>query len=323
MKKILAVGNALVDELLRINSDEQLAKLSLPLGSMTLIGEQQYALLCALRGNLQPTRATGGSAANAIKCVCGLGGSAAFVGRIGSDELGHYYCSELARMGVENRLLHTTGHSGVACTFISPNAERTFATYLGVSAQLCATDITPELFQEADIIHIEGYLVQDHALLSRILEVAHQCGALVSMDLASYNIVIEHRDFLLQCVRQGIDILFANEAESLAFTGTNNAEHALKEMSLLCATTVQKRGKRGSVALSHGQLAEVSAEHVKVVDTTAAGDYYAGGFLWALSQGRTLQQCCMAGSLCSTYIIQLVGGTLPKHQWQEIQEKLR
>ncbi len=318
MKKILGIGNALVDELMLIGSESVLHDMELPVGGMTLIDDAGYDALEDMRHRFVPQRATGGSAGNALLAVAGLGGSCAFVGRIGSDETGRFFADNLHRQGIENRLVQAEGRSGVASTFITSGGERTFATYLGASALLCAEDIADDAFAGAAIVHVEGYLVQNHALLTRILKVARQCSALVALDLASYNVVQEHWDFLRQCVREGVDVLFVNEQESEAFTREADLEEALAQMAGLCPIVVQKRGAKGSVAVRGEERAEVLAHKVQVADTTGAGDFYAGGFLYALALGGTLRQCAEVGALCSAHVIQRVGTALPAEEWDEI-----
>ncbi len=318
MKKILGIGNALVDELMLIDSESMLHDMQLPVGGMTLIDDAGYEALEDKRNLFAPRRATGGSAGNAMLAVAGLGGACIFVGCVAGDETGRFFADNLHRQGIEDRLVHAVGRSGVASTFITPGGERTFATYLGASALLTAEDIADDAFLGAAIVHVEGYLVQNHALLTRILKVARQCGALVSLDLASYNVVQENWDFLHASVRKGVNILFANEQESEAFTREADLEAALDVMAAQCDIVVQKRGAKGSVAMRGSQRAEAPAHRVQVVDTTGAGDFYAGGFLYALARGGALQQCAEVGALCSAHVIQRVGTALPTEEWNEI-----
>lgn len=320
--KIVGIGNVLVDELMQIPSVKVLNEQALPVGSMTLIDEHTYGSLARIREQYPPEMATGGSAANTIKALAGCGGQTAFVGRIAQDAQGDAYTACLRRMGIEGRLVWAEGHTGICSSLVLPDGERTMATYLGVSAGLSARDIRPECFEGCDMAHVEGYLVQDHALIERVVDVALECGISLSMDLASYNIVEANRAFLTRLVRRGVSIVFANEQESLAFTGDTDAELSLGHLADMAPTVVQKRGDAGSVAVRDGERVEVPAEPVPVVDTTGAGDYYAGGFLYGVSRGATLGQCARAGALLSSYVIQRMGCELPAEQWDEIRLKL-
>lgn len=320
--KIVGIGNVLVDELMRISSVSLLKELGLPVGGMTLIDEPAYESLARVRECFPPEVATGGSAGNTVKALAGCGVQTAFVGRIARDAQGGAYTACLQRMGIEDRMVQAEGHTGICSSLILPNGERTFATYLGVSAGLSARDIRPECFDGCGMAHVEGYLVQDHALIERVADVARERGISLSLDLASYNIVEENRAFLTRLVERGVDILFANEQESLAFTGDHDAERSLSHLADMAPTVVQKRGDKGSVAMRGGERVEVQAEPVSVVDTTGAGDFYAGGFLYGVSRGATLGQCARAGALLSSYVIRCLGCELPAGQWEEIRAKL-
>ncbi len=318
MNRIIGIGNALVDVLVRLENDAQLQHLGLAKGGMQLIdGEQQLRLAQELE-QWHPTRATGGSAGNAMLALANLGTHPGFVGRVGDDNMGNFFTENCRTVGIEARLIGQGGATGVANTFISPDAERTFATYLGVAGKLAAEDITPDLFEGYDILHIEGYLVQDHALIRRICEVAKDLGMTTSIDLASYNVVRENLSVLRDLVTRYIDIVFANEEESAAFTEGKNPEEALHEIGSLARWAVVKVGKRGSLGMTDGRKVCVPGRSLDVVDTTAAGDFFAGGFLYALSRNGNLEQCLRMGSLLSQHIIQVVGTRLDEQTWEEI-----
>ncbi len=321
--KILGIGNALVDELMQIPHVRVLKELGLPVGGMTLIDETGYQALSRLREQYPPQMAVGGSAGNAILAAAGAGADAAFLGRVAHDEAGQAYMNNQRLMGIENRLLVVEeGHTGICSSLILPDGERTFATYLGVAADLSVNDITPQTFEGCQLVHVEGYLVQDHALMERIRDVAQECGVLLSLDLASYNVVEAHLSFLRHLVEHGVGIVFANEQESLSFTGGSDLVESLRQMAGITETVVQKRGASGSVAVSKGVRAQAPGCHVNVVDTTGAGDYYAGGFLYAWMRGASLQQCVNVGSLLSSYVIQTVGAQLSPAVWDEVRKKL-
>ncbi len=322
--KILGIGNALVDELMQIPSARVLKEIGLPVGSMTLIDEAAYEALSRVREQYPPQMATGGSAGNAVLAAAGAGARTAFLGRVARDAAGSAFINNQRRMGIESRLqVEEEGHTGICSCLILPDGERTFATHLGVAGDLSADDITPEQFADCGFAHVEGYLVQNHRLMDRIVDMARDCGVTVSLDLASYNVVEEHLQFLHQLVERGVDIVFANEQESLAFTGSSNLEEALRLMAGMAETVVQKRGADGSVAVCKGVRAQATAGRVSVVDTTGAGDYYAGGFLYGLSRGASLQQCVSAGTLLSSFVIQNVGAQLSPGQWDEISGLLK
>lgn len=212
---------------------------------------------------------------------------------------------------------HSKQASGVASTFISPDGERTFGTYLGAAADLTADDLDASIFQGYDYFYVEGYLVQNHALIDRAIGLARESGLQVCLDMASYNIVEEDYDFFVHLVDQ-TDIVFANADEARVFTGKGPHE-AADELARTCRIAVVKNGKKGAVIRGGGQAFDVPALDVPhVVDTTAAGDFFAAGFLYGLSDGEPLLRCAELGSLLAGQVIQVAGTILPEAVWDEV-----
>lgn len=205
----------------------------------------------------------------------------------------------------------------MASTFISPDGERTFGTYLGAAADLTANDLDASIFQGYDYFYVEGYLVQNHALIDRAIGLAHEAGLQVCLDMASYNIVEEDYDFFVHLVDRA-DIVFANADEARVFTGKGPHE-AADELVRTCRIAVVKNGKKGAVIRGDGQAFDVPALDVPhVVDTTAAGDFFAAGFLYGLSDGAPLPGCAELGSLLAGQVIQVAGTRLPEAVWDEV-----
>lgn len=321
MDRVIGIGNALVDVLVRLQDETLLSRLGLPKGGMQLIDDQRQQSLTQQILPLQPARATGGSAGNAVLALANLGAQPGFIGRVGDDDMGRFFQSNCQAVGIDARLITGPGQSGVANTFITPDAERTFATYLGVAGQLTADDVTPQLLAGYQVLHIEGYLVQNHELILHTCRLAKQLGMRVSIDLASYNVVEANLSLLRNLVSQYIDVVFANEEESRAFTGGKQPEDALLEIAQMADVAVVKLGSRGATAMRDGRQAYVPGRSQGVVDTTAAGDFFAGGFLYALCQGATLEQCLRMGTLLASNIIQVIGTRLPDSQWQTIRRE--
>lgn len=319
MKKILGIGNALVDVLARVENEGILNELQLPKGSMQLIDTCRYMQIRQRLDTLDTQRTTGGSACNTMLAIANLGGSAGLAGKTGRDEAGRFFADSFESHGVATRLLkHDSLPTGVASTFITPDGQRTFGTYLGAAATLTADDVRREWFEGYHYFYIEGYLVQNHDLIRRAVTTAHEAGLTVCIDMASYNIVQAERDFFGELL-QMTDIVFANEQEAAAFTGADNALHNLEVLSRLCRIAVVKIGKKGVWVRSGHDMTHSPAREVPVVvDTTAAGDYFSAGFLHALSEGGSLQDCAGLGSLLAGHIIEVVGTALPPETWQQI-----
>ena len=324
MDKITGIGNALVDSLVHITDDAELERLKLPKGSMQLIDEQQYAALSREMNRLSPKCATGGSAANAMLALARLGRKPGFIGKTGDDEMGRFYAGTMSAAGADIHVAHSSLPTGVASTFISPDGQRTFATFLGAAATLEPADIRPEMIEGSRYLYLEGYLVQNHALIDRAVEIAKQVGAKICLDLASYNIVEQDRAYFERLVSGSVDIVFANAEESRAFTGLE-PEAAAERMATMCDTVIVKLGAAGSMARSRsvrGGAARVPAGRVEhVVDTTAAGDFFTAGFMYALTEGCDLETCLRAGTLLSTAVIQVTGTALSDEKWSEIRKE--
>lgn len=324
MDKIIGLGNALVDVLATLTEDELLHRLGLPKGSMTLIDADRRKLLQFYLDKLAPRLVTGGSAANAMAGLAGLGAPVGFVGKVGLDEYGRFFTDSMRRQGVDVHLfVDDQLPSGIASTFISPDGERTFGTYLGAASALTADDLSLDLFQGYSYLFVEGYLVQDHALLLRALQLAKEAGLQICLDLASYNIVKEERDFFSALLKEYVDVVFANAEEARAFAGCEPRE-ALQVLSALCDMTVVKLGADGSLLKKGTELVHVPAVlPERVIDTTGAGDYFAAGFLYGCLCNCSLDKCGAIGSLLSAQVIATVGTKLLPEQWLPVRQAVR
>ena len=316
MKKVLGLGNALTDILLQI-SEGDLREIGFPKGSMNLINVQQFEQLQTRFASVRKRMVAGGSASNTVATIAQLGGKAAFIGKIGNDEVGRFYHEDLLKNNVQPQMLTSSLMSGCCIVLITPDGERTFCTYLGAAADMKAEDICKEAFIGYDICHVEGYLVQDHDLIEKALRTAKEQGCTVSLDLASYNVVNENHQFLKDLIYKYVDIVFANEDESFAYTHLN-PEEAVENISQQCDIAVVKVGKRGSYIRQGSQLHHIGAVTSSCLDSTGAGDLYAGGFLHALSDGFDLRRCGEIGTIAAGRIVEIVGTKLPEETWEEI-----
>lgn len=326
MKKILGMGNALVDILIPIENDTILERLNLPKGSMQLVDlERSQTVLSVLEG-AERSLSAGGSAANTIHGIGMMGAETGYIGVIGEDETGGYFVQDMINAGVDPHMIHSREESGKAIALISPDSERTFATYLGAAVELSASHISEgnhfaDIFSRYHYFHIEGYLVINHDLIETALKTARKNNMIVSLDLASYNVVEANLDFLKKMLKTYVDIVFANEEEAKALTG-KDPEEALDELSGYCRIAVVKTGARGSMIRSGEEVHRISAIPVRPVDTTGAGDLYASGFLYGHSRDLPLQRCGEIGSLLAGNVISVIGAKMSKEHWEEIHKML-
>lgn len=318
MDKIIGMGNALVDVLVRIDDDSLLEKLHLPKGSMQLIQEDTLSEIRKYTSGMKIHRSTGGSAGNTVCALAALGANPGFIGKVGQDETGTFFGDTLRQRGVNALLATCDLPSGIASTFISTDGERTFGTYLGAAATLRAEDLSRKMFAGYNYLYIEGYLLQDHDLMLRAVQLAKEEGLQVCLDMASYNVMEAERDFFDQLIVKYVDIVFANESEALAYTGKAPHE-ALEEIASKCSIAVVKTGKEGSLVKKGTEVIQLLSCPVdNVLDTTGAGDFYAAGFMYGLTCGYSLEKCVQISTILATAVIQEVGTTLPAKKWDEI-----
>lgn len=317
MKKVLGLGNALTDILLQVSEDD-LRELGLPKGSMSLITMEQAEKIQMRFASVRKHMVAGGSASNTITTIAALGGKAAFIGKVGNDEVGEFYREDMFKNGVKPILLTSPDRmSGCSIVLITPDGERTFATFLGAAADLHADDIRKEAFIGYDIFHIEGYLVQDNELIEKSIRLAKESGCMVSLDLASYNVVNENHVFLKELIHKYVDIVFANEDESFAYTHLN-PEESVAKIARQCDIAVVKVGKRGSYVQQGDNRYHIGAITTSCLDSTGAGDLYAGGFLHALSDGFDIHKCGEIGTIAAGRVVEIVGTKLSEDTWDEI-----
>lgn len=325
MNKIIGLGNALVDVLVKADNDNLLDIIGLPKGSMQLIDATKFIEINEIISQMAPSVATGGSAANTIKALATLGVPVGFIGKIGKDTYGEFFGETFSRNGITPHLLLDDHlNSGVASTFITNDGERTFGTYLGAAANLTPDDISKESYKGYAILYIEGYLVQNHDLILKAVKLAKELGLKVCIDLASYNIVAQDLDFFHYLVENYVDTVFANEEESYAFTHLKDSQAALRAIAEKCEIAVVKVGAKGSCVMKDGIITQVpSRANCKVVDTTGAGDYYAAGFLYGYMHNYNLSICAQLGALLSGHVIEVVGTTLSDETWTEIKNEIK
>lgn len=322
MSKILGLGNALVDILILLQNDELFIESGLPKGSMQHVERRVIDELLELSNTLYQEVTSGGSAANAIHGLARLGNSTAFIGKIGPDNLGKIFHSDMISSGIAPQLIPSATETGTAVAFISPDSERSFAVFLGAALELSSSDLQEKYFKAFDILHIEGYLVQNHQLIETAVRMAKSAGLKVSLDLASYNVVESNLVFLQNIVKNYVDIVFANEEEAYSFTGME-PEQATSFLAQQCEIAVVKTGAKGSLIQSGKKLHRIGIIPTKVIDTTGAGDLYAAGFLHGLLHGMPLHKSGEAGAILAGNVIRHIGAKIPAQAWPGIIDEIK
>ncbi len=316
-KKIVTVGSALVDLLVK-ESDSFVADSPGEKGGMTLVDAGVIDALLK-KTDAEPVVVSGGSACNTAIGVARLGGAAGFVGKCGTDRFGKFFTEDLIQNSVDPVLFESDLPTGRVLSVITPDSQRTMFTYLGAAGALLPDDITRGCFQDAGIVHVEGYLLHIPGLTQKVLACAKECGAMVSLDLASFTVVEAFMDILPGLIEKYVDILIANEDEARAYTGHTEPDAALSALFSTASIAVLKLGEKGSMVATKDGITKIPpAGEGDVVDTTGAGDLWAAGFLFGLAHGLSLQECGRLASACGYEVCRVIGARIDDSGWKRI-----
>jgi sugar/nucleoside kinase (ribokinase family) len=308
---VLGIGNAIVDVIAR--ADESfLEREGLSKGTTTLIDAARAEELYRRMG--PASESSGGSAGNTMAGVASLGGAGAYIGKVRDDQLGEIFRHDIRSIGVRfDTPAATAGPATARCLIlVTSDGQRTMSTYLGACVELEPEDIDAALIASARVVYLEGYLFdppQAQQAFRRAAAIAHGAGRKVALSLSDPFCVGRHRAAFRELVAGHVDILFANEAEICSLYETADFRAAVAAVRGQVEIAALTRSAAGSVIVTAGAEHAVDAAPVeRVVDTTGAGDLYAGGFLFGLTQGLALPTCGAIGSLCAAEIISHIGG---------------
>ncbi|MEM9279284.1 MAG: adenosine kinase [Pseudomonadota bacterium] len=308
---VLAIGNAIVDIIARCE-DDFLVSEDIVKGAMNLIDMERAEALYAAMGPAVET--SGGSAGNTAAGIASLGGSVAYIGKVANDHLGKIFKHDIQAIGVhyDTPPLEQGETTARSMIFVTPDGERSMNTYLGACGQLSSKDIDPALVAASKITYFEGYLWDPAEAKEAIREaarLAHDAGRKVAMTLSDAFCVDRYRDEFLELMQSGtVDIVFANETELKSLYQTSDFDSGIKAIREDCELAAVTRSEHGSVVVTRERTGEFDAHPIdELVDTTGAGDLYATGFLFGLTNGRELGDCARLGSLAAAEVIQHIG----------------
>jgi sugar/nucleoside kinase (ribokinase family) len=307
---VTAIGNAIVDVLARAD-DALLARHNLAKGAMSLIDGETAERLYGVMG--PGTEKSGGSAGNTAAVIAALGGRVAYIGKVADDQLGQVFSHDIRAIGVTYDTAPLKGGLPTARSliFITPDAQRTMQTYLGATTQLGPEDVNMDYITSSKVVYLEGYLWDQPRAKKAMRDAAvkaQEAGVKVSLTLSDAFCVARFRDEFLELAEKHIDILFANESEILSLYQVDTFDDALQRVRRHCEIAALTRSEKGSVILNGDEVHIIDAEKgVKVVDTTGAGDAYAGGFLYGYTQGLDLVTCGRLGGLMAAEVISHLG----------------
>lgn len=312
---LLGISNAIVDVLAHVDQDF-LEKIGAARGSMTLIDEDRAHEIYAMMG--PATEMSGGSVANSIAGFANLGGSAAYIGRVKADQLGEIFVHDMRSLGVDIRLQPAAeGAPTARChVLIDQDGQRTMQTYLGACTELSVSDVTAETVGNPGVILIEGYvwdIAEGPALAAEAIRIAKSTGSDVALSLSDSLCVKRHRDAFHDAVREGVDIVLADEDEINELLQTADFEETTRRLADYDNLFAMTRSEKGSVIMHGDQtIVQLATAVETIVDTTGAGDAYTAGFLFGYTQKKSLEECARLGTFCATQVIQQVGGRIER-----------
>lgn len=321
---IYGLGAALVDTEIEV-SDQDLSDLNIDKGVMTLVDQARQAELMEALSNRAAVskRASGGSAANSIIAASYFGSSTFYSCRVADDENGKFYLNDLSEAGVAYKSSNgeRQGTTGKCLVFITPDAERTMNTFLGISETLAEEDIDEQALVESEWAYIEGYLVTSETgrpAAIKLKQLADENNVKTALSLSDPAIVNFFKDGLVEMIGSGVDLLFCNEAEALQYTGCDNIELAAEALKQCAKTFAITLGAKGALLFDGAQYLNVNAQKVTAVDTNGAGDMFAGAFLYGLTQGLNFQQAGDLASKSASVVVSQFGPRLRPEQHKEL-----
>ena len=319
---VIGVGSPIIDLIARIDEDF-LQNVPGEKGGMVMIDNAELERVLRLLGaNVQ--RSPGGSAANTLFDLAHFGVRTALLGTTGQDSAGDFYRQELLQAGGSIHGLRTstnTTPTGHCICLVTPDAERTMRPALAAALEFDPSSVTEADFAGYTLAHLEGYLLaHSEEKLQHLMRTAQKAQCLISLDLASFEVVKAFRPAIMRLLEEFVDIVFANSDEADALLGAIPPEQQLQELRKICPAAVVKLGEKGAYADCGDGAVFIPAEKVNAIDTTAAGDSFAAGFLYGFLSGRPASECGRLGAALAAETVQIFGAALPENAWERIKK---
>ncbi|MEO9965958.1 MAG: adenosine kinase [Reichenbachiella sp.] len=325
MKKydVYGIGNALVDLVFEVD-DKFFKDHKVEKGLMTLVEEEHQNRLINAIDIHENMMKGGGSAANTIVASSQFGASCYYSCKVSNDDFGQFFLKDLSQNGVDTKLTKQTapdGITGKCLVMVTPDAERTMNTFLGITSDFSANEIDEEAIKNSNYIYSEGYLVPSPSgreAMIRGMEVAKANGVKVAMSFSDPSMVKFFKNEMVEVVGDGVDLLFCNEEEALLYTGADNLLAAREELKLIAKRFAITLGKNGATIFDGDTFVDIESYKVDAIDTNGAGDMFAGAFLYGITHGHSYAEAGKIASLASSKVVSQFGPRLEWHQAKEI-----
>ncbi|MFK8113525.1 MAG: adenosine kinase [Rubripirellula sp.] len=309
---VFGVGNALVDIQAQV-ADSLLGELEVEKGIMTLVDDARQSDVIGKLAGKPLHRCAGGSAANTIVALAEFGGSAAFVGKVGQDEVGQFFLQDMRDLGVKIDVDPAQGPTGTCAVLITDDAQRTMLTNLAASVTLTEADIDEELVKQAKYVYIEGYLLtgdSTKAAAYRAMDLAKQHGTKIAFTASDPFLVNMIRDEIWDLITGPVDLFFCNEEEAKSLTNESDPIKAAAKIHEHAENVALTLGDKGSLVMHGGEAFPIEGVNTKAIDTTGAGDMYAGALLYGITNGMSWRQAGHLASQASSRIVSQMGARL-------------
>lgn len=321
---VYGIGNAMVDIEYEVN-DEFLQQLAIQKGIMTLIDEaQKESLTTQLQNRFTLKQHTGGgSAANSMVAISQFGGSTFYSCKVADDEVGDFFRSDLERIGVNSNLgsSRAAGITGQCLVMITPDAERTMHTHLGISGGLSASELDPEALRSSQYLYLEGYLASSESAREAVLaakEIARKAGVKVSLTLSDPAMVSGFRDVFEQFSKDGMDLIFCNEEEALMWSNSTSLNAAAEVLKRSAHTFVITLGAEGALVYDGVDCNTIKSYSTTAIDSNGAGDMFAGAFLFGLTHGYSYRDAAGLANRSAAQLVSQFGARLQRSVQQEL-----
>lgn len=326
MKKyhVYGIGNALVDMEFEVE-DSFFEKYGIEKGVMTLVDEQRQHELIGHLDAFEGKKASGGSAANTIIAVNYFGGNSYYSCKVSNDELGDFYVHDLKAAGVDSNVGNgrKDGITGKCLVMVTPDAERTMNTFLGITETFSIDELHQDALCESEYLYIEGYLVTSstgrHAAIEA-RKIAEESGVKTALTFSDPAMVLHFKDGLKEMLGRKVDLLFCNEAEAKSWAGTDSLDQALESIKEIASTFAITLGSKGALVYDGRHAIEISSYPVKAVDSNGAGDMFAGAFLYGITHGHSFYEAGNIASLAAARVVSQFGPRLSAGEHKEILE---